>query len=307
MFFLNKRARDAPARVTADDFNGTRVQRAVLMDCLQHPATIFPAALALGTLFFGFFALNPVTVGIALALGCVAGIAFVFNYVINGEKRAVARVNMLRERQKEQMVDDVEEVIQNCKQEGMLEWAAKARELRDAYAHLVAYFNDHQQRKSLLMFQTLAEDTFKQGLANLTLALNLNKAIKLIDKKKMTEELEVWKYQAARMDAKSGAILRQSIDDHEKALKLLDDKQALLVEAFAKANQIELALQATHLELVQRGDEDPTEFLNKDGGAVHQLNETLEAARKVEARLRGSDTEQAEKEDRYARMADKRG
>jgi uncharacterized coiled-coil DUF342 family protein len=178
--------------------------------------------------------------------------------------------------------------------------------MKEAYTNINSYLKEHQEGR-MDQFRFLAEDTFKQGSATISLAFDLYKAIKSMAPEKLKADIANAKRQAkvaasvptAQAEAKA---FEAKAADLEKRLALVADKQEKIDELLAKVTEIESQLQETHLELVELGQQDPTEFLN-NGGAVKRLKSTVEAARTVEARLRGDDPEQTAREQSYAQEA----
>src|SRR5262249_48226835 len=81
-----------------EDFTGAAVERAVLKESLQHPATIYPlAASALALSWTVIVAPSPVSLGLMLGLAFTSASSFVYNYVVKGPERAQNYVNRLRE------------------------------------------------------------------------------------------------------------------------------------------------------------------------------------------------------------------
>jgi hypothetical protein len=312
MFFGTKsrgapEEKGVPTRVDPEDLTKASVSRAVLKDCLQNPFTILPVAVAVPVAAFGIVAIWPAAVGLGIGLAFVGGSAFVWNWYVNGESRAAALTNQRRIQRRQQVVEDFAIVIDKCKAIGFADGADTASKMREAYSNLLGYLNEHPQ-STLDQFRFLAEDTFKQGAATLTLAFDMYKALKSIDQRKLTADLTNLRRQAkvaATVTAAQGEAkaLDTKIAELEKRQALVNDKQETINELLAKVTEIESQLQATHLELVELGHEDPTEFLNKDGGAVQRLKSTVKAAQIVEARLRGDDPEQDAKEQKYAQEA----
>ena len=96
MFGGNQRSnsRDAPTqqpgkKPQAEDFTGAAVDKAILKETLEHPATIYPAAgSALAVAWTVMVAASPTSVAFALGCAFVGASAFIYNYVIKGPDRA---------------------------------------------------------------------------------------------------------------------------------------------------------------------------------------------------------------------------
>jgi uncharacterized membrane-anchored protein YhcB (DUF1043 family) len=303
------RSRDAPAaktRITADDFKGENVQKAVLSQSLGSPATLFPWAGSAGMVAWSFIA-GPTEVSVMAAIGlAVAGaIGFVWNYIINGEHRAAAHVQTLRNQRRQQVHSELDAIAAEAESIGFPEGTKQAKQLTAAYENLVKFLGEQAASLNVDQFSVLAEDTFKQGVAVLAEALDMFKAVQSVDKGKLAQELLKWRRDASRAgeDARSKTLQAQ-IDQNQRRLDLLRERTAQIEDLLARSDGIQLALQSTYMELVDMEHRDPTELLSNDGGAATRLKGAVDAARRVETKLRGDETpEEKASNEEYLRAA----
>jgi|AGTN01.1.fsa_nt_gi hypothetical protein len=300
---------DPNYKPTADDFKGESVANTVLKDALQHPATIYPAALSVLSVFWTVVVNpSPQSIGAACLFAFVSASAFVWNYVVKGPEKAAAHVVQLREQRSAFELHSLDELKTACELAGYVEGAKEVGELKTAYSNLTTYLKEQKKGDSLDRFRLLAEDTFRQGVRVLEQALDIFKALSTVNTKTLNKEIKDWKREKElRADDESPAskALDTQIAAHEKRLELYDRSLERLAELIAQVNEIEAALETTHLEMVDLGSKDPTTLLSDDGGAANRLKRAVTAARKVEDRLRGNlDADDAAMRDKYLKAAD---
>src|SRR5262245_27851036 len=122
---------------TAEDFTGRAIQRAVLQDTLQHPATILPAALAtVAALWSVAIALSPASLIATLGFGFISAAAWVINYIGRGDKLVEQHLQKLRALRNEYERREVEDMALACRQAGLAAGAKEAQELNEAYPKL---------------------------------------------------------------------------------------------------------------------------------------------------------------------------
>ncbi len=130
---------------TAEDFTPRAVQRAVLQDTLQHPATILPAALAtVAVLWSVAIDLSPASLMAALGFGFMSAAAWVINYIGRGDTLAEQHIQQLRALRDEYERREVDELALACRQAGFTAGAKEAQELTDAYHQLDQFLVEQQ-------------------------------------------------------------------------------------------------------------------------------------------------------------------
>lgn len=289
----------------AEDFTGAAVSKAVLKESLEHPATIYPAAgSALAVAWTLMVAASPTSLAFALGCAFVGASSFIYNYVVKGPDKATAYVAKLRELRRQHALIELEAFALECSKNGLVEGAKSARELKTAYLHLTDYLQSHKDGIGAERFASLAEDTFQEGMRILGQALAVYKAVEITDVAVLAKEVERWKKQLEGMDPKNPSVraLTMQIEANQRRITIDEQQQNELVQLFAQANEIESALQTTYLELIDLQNHNIGNTFNEEGGAASRLKSAVDVARRVEQRLRGDDSEDQEKRDKYVKV-----
>lgn len=315
------RSRDAPAgddeikirKPTPEDFTPAAIDRAVLKETLEHPATIYPlvAGSGIGVAMTLMLGANPLGLGLIVGGVLVGGAAWIVNYVALGEKRAVRRVARLREQLREAEQQEVIQLSKQCDKLGFEAGAKRARKLTDAYQNLRTYLRENMERRggqaqSLEMFRLLAESAYHEGAALLRQAVDKFIALKTIDVDTLEKELKESKRARAKLgkDSEDGEAADAEIEQTEKRIERYRQSEQLLDELLAAVKRVESTLQSTYLELVDTGSGDPTAILSAESGASKQLQTATDAARSVYDRLTGKqDAAEKARADEYLRAA----
>ncbi len=295
MFDFLRRAREAPAKEQPpglEQFNSANVASAVRKECLTHPATILPAAGSLVTLGWTvFIAASPASV--ALAIGClfVSGSALIWNYVVNGESRVNAHYAQLMADRKLAKRSEFSQLVASCQSDGFERGGNEGRELQKAFDELVSYIIKRQKGNSFESFRFRAEAAFEQGCSVLQHAYEVFKAMETVDLSSLESTVKDLESELERLtDEDDKAMQKRQIDAHKKQVDFYHKKEKQLRELLTTIDEIESALQTTYMGLLELGSQDPTAFLSEDGGAAQQLVSAFDAAKRVEARLRGGDS-----------------
>lgn len=316
-----RRSRDAPAdgaqsqrtpKPSVDDFSGAAIDRAIRKQALEHPATIYPvvAGAGIGVAMTVMVGLSPLSLGLILGGLFVGGSAFIINYWVNGEARAARHVNQLREQLREAEQQEVVDLSHECDNAGFEEGARHARELTEAYRNLRNYLRETQSRSSGQQFENfrhLAEGTHREGAVVLREALEIFKALQTVDVDALQKEVQGWQKERKKLpqDSETGEALDKRIEANNRRIERCKEREAQLVQLFAQVSNIQTALQTTYLELVDLGKADPTTMLARDGGASQRLETAVEAARRVERKLRGlQDPAEKARDREYLRASD---
>ncbi len=292
-----------------EDFTRKAIYRAVLKDTVQHPLTILPAAAsALGGLYMVLFGLGLPALAVAFG-GALAGTgAWVYNYFIRGEALAERRVAKLREQREQYRHEQVATLEAEWSKAGLAEGVQQARELREAYLKLSGFLEGRltAARKSsgsdaglgVQRLMVLAEDTYREGAGILRGALDTYRALQQIDHEKLRVELDGWRSEletvrGAGAEPARAEALETRITSHERRLELFEERVQSIDRLFAESEALESALESTYLEAVDL--EGAGSSLLAGGGSASALERAVEAARRVEDRLRAQ--EQPNKED----------
>jgi len=282
-----------------EDFSKRAVERAVFHEAIQHPTTLYPAAVSLlGVAYMLLVNLNPASVGVALISGLLSIVSGIFHYFVRGESIAETYIKNLKEKRnqyKEQQAGDIEA---ECKAAGFLEGEKEARELKHAYTQLYNFLKEKLEKKRVLTaerFIILAEETYLQGLQLLRKALLMFNTLKQIDYEKLSAEKKTFE-QELQAQEKRGDDSRKPIIDaikakiqsHEKRIKLYLKRKETQEQLMAQCEVLEATLDTTFLEVVDLiGDE----TFKRRSSVAKNLERAVAAARKVEERLRGSESE----------------
>lgn len=287
-----------------EDFTAGAVYRAVLLDTLQHPATILPAAASgVALLYMALFGLDVAGFAVAFASALAAGAAWVFNYFVRGEDLARRHVEKLHRRRRELRHSEVETLVEEWRATGHADGLQQAEELSAAYRHLDDALRQRLAQDgagpafTLQRLRVLAEDTYREGVAILRQALVVHSAAEQVDRGKLEQELDGWRRELQGMDdAGRREALSTRIAAHEKRLGLLDAQARRLDELLAKSETLEAALEATCLEIADFGN---SETLFHRGSAADELERAMNAARSAEERVRGAGAAVTEDDDIY--------
>jgi hypothetical protein len=272
----------------AEDFTPRAVQRAVLQDTLQHPATIFPGALAtVAALWSVAIDLSPASLMAVLGFGFVSAAAWVINYVGRGDTLAAQHVQKLRALRDEYEHREGEELALACQNAGFLAGAKETQELTAAYHKLHQFLVEQQAGQGHVSgerFRVLAEDTYRHGVSILQRALNLFQALQRVDVATLEKERQDWIKQ--RQHEGPSESLERNIEAHTKRLDRYRQREEELRALLAQLNELETALETAYLEVVDLVGHNASARLFESGAAAH-LERAVEAARRVEQRLRG--------------------
>jgi hypothetical protein len=285
---------------TAEDFTPRAVQRAVLQETLQHPATLLPAALAaVAALWSAAIDLSPASLMAMLGCGFVSVGAWVINYVGRGDTLVEQRIQQLLALREAYERREVEDLALACREAGFLVGAKEAQELTAAYHKLHQVLGEQwagQGNAGRERFRVLAEETYRHGVAILQRALNLFRALQRIDVDTLERERQAWIGQRAQEGASES--LERNIEAHTKRLDRYRQREEELRALVAQLNELETALETTQLEVVDLVGHAAGEGLFESDAAAH-LERAVEAARRAEQRLRGFGDEDTRADEEY--------
>jgi len=302
------RVRHAPLgkKPSASDFTQQAVNRTILSDTIQHPATVFPMAGALlAGLWSAVFGLTAASFFGMLAGSFVGLGAWVYNFFIQGEKLAEAHVQELRALRAEHEIHETRDIEDSCRQAGFDEGAKEAAELTAAFQNLRRFLSEQTQggrSLSAQRFQVLAEDTYQAGMSILRKALNIFQALRDIDVETLGAELNAWKEDRRQLAGDATdverRVLDQKIEAHTKRITLYRESENQLGQLVAQSNALETALETAYLEVADLVG-DNTGNLLASGGATTELERAVDAARSVEAKLSGLGHEDTSADQEY--------
>ena len=286
-----------PERVpTADDFSSKAVNRAVLVETVQHSATTVPAAIAaVCGMWWVLIAPNPTAIGLCLLTGFTSVASWVTNYFLRGEtfaEKHIAKLRAFRERHKRTEAGSLRE---DFGRQNFHVGVNAVTELSSAYQKLYTYLRERMamgKNLSAERFLMLAEDTYDQGLQILQKALYIFQTLESIDAEKLEREVEEWRVQLEELRKEGGDEHRSDIEtlttiisSNEKRLQRYREREEEMQKLLAECERLEGALESACLDildLVGTGDK-----IFTDGSASRRLETAVTAARRVEERLRG--------------------
>jgi hypothetical protein len=145
-------------------------------------------------------------------------------------------------------------------------------------------------------FRILAQETYRHGMLILRRALNLFQALQRVDVQTLEQERAVWLQQRAQEG--STESLERSIGAHTRRLDRYHRGEEELRTLVAQLNELETALETTHLEVVDLVGQAVHDGPLTSAAASH-LERAVEAARRVEQRLRGFGDADTRADERY--------
>lgn len=290
---------------TEDDFSAAAVQHWVLMETIQHPATILPAAGAVvSAAWNGAFGVTPGGLAITMGLVFVSGASWIYNFFIRGESLAEARVQSLLEASVVGEERDLEELIENCKQVKFAEGAKEAEEILTAYRRLCGFLDQQVSAEgniSAERLRSLARDTFREAVTLIQQALVMWEALTTVDVGLLKKELAKWEAALAQdkhRDPARRSTQEQQIESHKKRLASFEGRKRDLVAVLAQLNDLEGALERAYLESINVVDQNSTSLLQMRSAAT-QLERAVDAARRVEDKLKDSGSKDDGADDVY--------
>jgi hypothetical protein len=282
-------------KLSREDLNSEAVQKWVLSETLQHPATIWTGAGAVVSgLYLGAFGVSSAGLAATLGLVFVSGASWSVNYFIRGKKLAQDRVSSVMRQLQNAEVDELEQLVEECLNGGFSEGAKEGRELLTAYLAFQSFLPDVDgtgENLSAMRFKELGRDALQQGVSCLVRARFMWQALSGVDIQVIQKELNQMRCKLAKGGEETSAEkgrLEQQIASHDSRVKSYESQQARLGEILAEIDQLESALERARLESVELVRQDATSSL-ESGTAASRLEKAVAAAKRVELRLRGMD------------------
>jgi len=288
-----------PSAPTADDFSGGAIRKAVFKQTIQHPITLAPLLLSAGSAMW-FFLIGPnLTAFLLMGSGALFGFcSWVVNFFIRGETLAKRYVEYLRAQRESSFSYEIEDVGFEFANAGFDEGAQAAKEITDAYNQLKAYLREHgRDEAGGQRFLSLAYDAHREGVSVLRKALHIYQALQKIDRRKLESELRNWKEDLEFATDKETDSLKRRIEGHQKRLNRYREREEELRRLLDECEELEGALENAYIDVVGLVGDMNTDLFG--GSAAQNLEQAVDAARRVEERLRGTDDSQAEEDDMY--------
>jgi hypothetical protein len=282
-----------------EDFSKRAVMQAVFSEAIQHPTTLFPAAIALlSGLYMGLVSFDETSLAVTLISGLLSLASWIYHYFVRGETIAANYIRELKEKRKDYKKQQVEDIEARCQAAGFTEGQQAAKELLEAYTRLYQFLKEKfQQVKSMTAqrFMILAEEAYDQGVQFLNKALVLYQALEQIDEKKLIKELSAWQEEVKNLEKYKNKdeeqkglviqVLQEKINSHRKRLELFSGRGETLKQLLDQCEVLEATLDSAYLEVVDLIDSDRLMSVKPDNVASN-LERAVAAARKAEDRLR---------------------
>ena len=283
-----------------EDFSNKAVAQAVFSEAIQHPTTLFPAAVALlSGLYMGLVSFDATSLAVTVGSGLLSLASYIYHYFIRGDKIAENYIKELKEKRKDYKKQQVEDIEEKCKAAGFTEGQQAARELLEAYTRLYQFLKEKSKKvksQTAQRFMILAEETYDQGVQFLNKALVLYQALVQIDEKKLIKELRTWQEEVKNLEKYRNKdeekkdlvvqVLQEKINSHRKRLELFSERGETLKQMMDQCEVLEATLDSTYLEVVDLIHDDPFFMSSKHNNAASNLERAVTAARKAEDRLR---------------------
>jgi len=287
-------------------FNANSVGKMVFSEALQHPFTLYPAALSiLGGLYMALINFDKTSFSVTAVATILSSLSFVFQYFIKGEDRAKKIVKDKISQLKEEMVNEWISIKDKMLTNGFAEGAKEVQELHQSFIRLVTFLNEKFRDKGSLTaerFIVLAEETYSRGIFLLQKALEVYSALNEIDEQKLKDELVEFekKLKISKKHKDSSAIEQEALEikikSHSKRIQLFTERADTLRELMAQCEVLEATLDSTYLEVVDLITYDSKTELTQ---AESKLEKAVASARKAEQRIRGLNSFSNEKDSIY--------
>ena len=271
----------------ADDFSAGSVERVIWSEALQHPATLYPAGVAiLGAVAMGALGFNRVTLGMTLFGSMISLGSIVYNYFIRGEDLAREHIAELHEQRRKVKEDTADDIAAACTELGFTEGLEAVNELRDAHRKLEGFLNKQDKNKSAQRFAIMAEDSYQEGLQLLQSALATVRVLGDIDDERLESELRILREEGLALEKRIAAegdhlrpqheAVQTRMNTLERRLTLYRDRRNALAGLMAQCEVLEAALETAYLELV---DLVGAEVTHRQAHHATKLEEAVAAAR----------------------------
>ena len=291
-----------------------KVSSKVFSEAIQHPTTLFPAAVSiLASAQMALMSPSQGAFAIALASGLLSVASFVYHYFISGEKKAARFAREIQRQYEQDHLSRLNDIITESRQEGFQEGVKEGQELEEAYLNLTRYLKDIGKRGSdrATRFLILAEDCYKQGLNILHDALETHKVIFTFPIIKLNDERDQWYDQLKDLNklienGNTGLTIKKEaleskINNHQTRIKTYQEKRNRLEQLMAELESLESALETAHMEAVDLISGKTLKNVAID--PANRLEQAVNAAKKVEERLTRMTSGNAEDDQIYTDAA----
>ncbi len=287
-------------RTGSEELTARAIGRAVLAETIQHPMTVLPAALAgVSGIWMLLIDFNPTSFAVGFCSSLVSLGSWVYHYFIRGEAIARRIVEERGRQRREQRVEHMRSLEEECAAIDFADGASQAREIRQEYHKLEQYLQGQLAGSGgpgVSRLLVLAEDTYREAVMMVKNAYDIYRALDAVDVGKLRRELVKWQRAQQRLHKKLGddagadsryQALQTRIDGHQRTLQVFAERHGSVDQLLAESEKLESILRSTHLEMVELRS---TDQIVVEGDAAGALERAVEAARRVEQRLRDAET-----------------
>lgn len=279
-----------------------KVERKVFLETIQHPATIFPAAMAaVSVLYMALISFSPQSFSAMFLFGAVSAGSWVFNYFIRGEKLGAQYVQRLREAREQNMTTRASRLAEECSYSNFEEGEKQINELEEAYAKLRAYLLEKVRVNNSInaeRFLALAQDTHDQGVAILQAAFEAHQAIHEIDMRTLLRERDSLQKERKRASDSESILIDAKIESHSKIIELYNEQERRINQLLAECERLESALKSAYLQ-VTVSESGVLETIATQGRVASSLEQAVNAARLVEQKIRALGGNSAAEDQEY--------
>ena len=299
------RLREGSGLRAMDSLSEPAIRRRLLLDAVQHPATLLPLAVAVMSVLYLLLVSAIVGGGLwAMVLLVVSGIGtaagFVWRYVLRYTEEYGKRARGLMDRLEEERARL--EHAEAAQRREALEAGFSAIGSTEGLKALAELVSEYEQLQPALGYQrdtdpfsmslvlSLAVETYRQGLSILSDALELMRAVDTPGRERLETELAEMQRQVLtlRLDESQAGRLKLKEDtlaSHRERLDMLDQLQLRLERFLFQAGRCEASLHRTRIELaaIRTGGSEATvdsvtEALRR---TIHQVKEVQEELKKL--------------------------
>jgi hypothetical protein len=307
---------------TAEDFAPGKVRKAIAKRAFTSPVTIFPFAISgIALVYLGLIALDPTALFALFASGFIGSASWFYHFLYKGDDLSKSYVEYLREKRNRVRGNNMQKLLEQLENIGYSDGYETANGFQKAYAKLEAFLAGEDVKNkgssSGQNYLSLAEDTFRQGMATLQNAYDLYAALQSMDRSELENDLKRFNRDLRALqgssevnDLKATKIqtLTTKVGICDRQLKLYDQKTQLLDELLAQGEQFKGAFEVSLIELTDLARQNGKVFFSKNQlSGTTELEKAINAARKVEEKLRGlTDPTTAAEDEMYLKAGKKK-
>lgn len=278
---------------------GSEVQRQILSQALQHPLTLYPAALCALAFtygaFIGPFVGGEVAAWLVAAIGGMGSAAsFSWRYLIRGEESARRQAQQLiaddehrrhqtQEKELQQLASDVRQGLEAARsEEGLRALDDLEQEYERLCAATEAFGSD--RGVGLARFSSSAVATYQTGLRALDETQAILHAVLSTDREDLQREMSELRQQIHRLENEGSnsselAEAKSLLRIHQETLELLEQRSRQVSQLLDDAQRAEAALRQARINLPALEARDVSEQLTEASLGLDQAVGRMESTR----------------------------